>query len=156
KDDEKIFFEFNGKEGELNSIANRIKSTISNQAVNQKLYRMWDDFHDGGENVVREGHVIYKLHRLKERDYKISKRKKDLYFKKYGKLDCEVCGFDFHEIYGEIGMGFIEAHHRVPLSQIDGETETELKDLALVCSNCHRMLHRGIDTLNITELRKLL
>ena len=73
--------------------------------------------------------------------------------KKHGKLNCEVCDFDFYNVYGEIGKGFIEAHHRVPLSKIDGESKTELKDLALVCSNCHRILHRRIDTMSITDLR---
>ena len=65
-----------------------------------------------------------------------------------------VCQFDFYKIYGDLGKGFIEAHHRVPLSEIDGEKITTLEDLALVCSNCHRMLHKAISTLSIAELRK--
>ena len=65
-----------------------------------------------------------------------------------------MCDFDFHNFYGELGKGFIEAHHRIPLSDIDGESKTELKDLALVCSNCHRMLHRKIDTMSINDLKE--
>lgn len=153
KRDKEIFFEFKGKNSELKSIANQIKSTVSNQKVKIKLYQIPDN-EDNATNSAKEGKVIYKLHKLRERDNKLNQKKKDLYYEKYGKLDCEVCGFDFYETYGELGKGFIEAHHRIPLSQIDGETTTKLKDLALVCPNCHRMLHKAIDTLSIDELKK--
>jgi len=65
-------------------------------------------------------------------------------------LECEVCGFDFFETYGERGNGFAECHHKLPLSH--GTRSTYLRDLAVVCANCHRMLHRG-DSLTVEELR---
>ncbi|WP_113653182.1 HNH endonuclease [Pedobacter namyangjuensis] len=61
-----------------------------------------------------------------------------------GNLHCECCDFDFKKIYGSIGTNFIECHHRVPIAT-GGERKTYLEDLALVCSNCHRMLHRMKD-----------
>ncbi|OAD90717.1 hypothetical protein A7A78_14205 [Aequorivita soesokkakensis] len=67
--------------------------------------------------------------------------------------DCEVCDFNFHKIYGDLGKGYIECHHTTPLSQIAGESITTLDDLALVCSNCHRMIHRDIDTVSVRGLR---
>lgn len=152
KTDKIIFFEFRGKNRELKSIANQIKSTITNQEINQKLYLIPNE-EDDEFYSVREGRVIYKLHKLRERDNKINKKKKDTYFKQNGKLDCEVCEFDFFKTYGNLGKGFIEAHHRIPLSKINGETKTKMNDLALVCSNCHRMLHKDIDNLSITELQ---
>ena len=33
---------------------------------------------------------------------------------------------------------------------------TKLEDLALVCANCHRMLHKGKPCLNIAELKKII
>ena len=84
------------------------------------------------------------------------RKKKEIYHRQHGKLDCEVCGFDFNAVYGELGSGYIEAHHRVPLSELSGESKTRLDDLALVCSNCHRMLHREINTLSVDELKKRL
>ena len=155
KTDKEVFYEFKGKNEELKSIANQIKRTISNQKVNQKLYQIQVE-DDEEIHSVKEGKVIYKLHKQRERDNKINQKKKDLYFKKNGKLDCEVCGFDFYETYGELGKGFIEAHHRVPLSEIDGETTTKLKDLALVCPNCHKMLHKAIDTLSVHQLKDII
>jgi len=150
--DKEVFFEFEGKNEELNYIANQIKKITLNQEVNQKLNRIHDE-EDDEIHSVKEGKVIYKLHKLRERDNKINQKKKDLYLLQNGKLDCEVCGFDFHKTYGELGKGFIEAHHRIPLSEIDGERITKLKDLALVCPNCHKMLHKAINTLSVNELK---
>jgi 5-methylcytosine-specific restriction enzyme A len=63
-----------------------------------------------------------------------------------GKLICEVqhCGFDFAEQYGALGEGYAQVHHLLPLgkSPKDGR-ETKLKDLAIVCANCHVMIHAG-------------
>ncbi|MEO7049684.1 MAG: HNH endonuclease, partial [Ferruginibacter sp.] len=74
-----------------------------------------------------------------------------------GRILCECCDFDFLEIYGEIGSGFIECHHKVFLN--GGERITELDDLALVCSNCHRILHQKKEDgtyYSIEELRTLI
>ena len=55
---------------------------------------------------------------------------------------CRVCGFRFDKRYGKLGEEFAEAHHLVPLGKLHGQTRTRLEDLATVCANCHRMLHR--------------
>lgn len=67
-------------------------------------------------------------------------------------LRCEVCRMSFAEMYGSLGMGFIEAHHRIPLHTLTDETETAIQDLAPVCANCHRMLHVG-EGCSIEELK---
>lgn len=67
-------------------------------------------------------------------------------------LRCEVCRMSFVEVYGQRGNEFIEAHHRLPLATLEMETQTRIADLAPVCSNCHRMLHRG-DECTIDDLR---
>jgi 5-methylcytosine-specific restriction protein A len=63
-----------------------------------------------------------------------------------GKLICEVqhCGFDFAKQYGTLGEGYAQVHHLLPLSKSpkDGR-EIKLKDLAIVCANCHVMIHAG-------------
>jgi len=56
---------------------------------------------------------------------------------------CKVCNFDFEEKYGEHGKNYIEVHHIVPLSTIpEPSTIDPEKDLTVLCSNCHRMIHR--------------
>ncbi|HEX7304188.1 HNH endonuclease, partial [Lentzea sp.] len=67
-------------------------------------------------------------------------------------LACEVCGFDFESFYGERGKGFAEVHHAVPL-HVTGPTTTKLDDLVVLCSNCHRMIHRGKNWMTPDELR---
>lgn len=72
---------------------------------------------------------------------------------------CWVCEFDFSEFYGQLGEGFIEVHHVVPLARYDGPTEVDpVTDLVPLCSNCHSMIHRGrqLDPPHPNELRSLL
>jgi len=150
--DEEVFFEFAEDKNNLRSIANRKKATVSDQETNIKLISIEED-----EDIsVKEGKVIYRLHKLRERDQGINRKKKEKYFKENGKLDCEVCGFDFADTYGELGKGYIECHHRIPLSELEPNSTTSLDDLALVCANCHRMLHREINTLSTESLRSIL
>jgi predicted HNH restriction endonuclease len=64
-----------------------------------------------------------------------------------GRLFCEVpgCGFEFEMIYRDLGSGFAEVHHLRPLSELSQPVSTTLADLAVVCANCHRMIHRNND-----------
>jgi 5-methylcytosine-specific restriction endonuclease McrA len=55
---------------------------------------------------------------------------------------CQVCGLRLQDVYGELGREFAEAHHNVPLSQLEGEVENTVNDLTTVCPSCHRILHR--------------
>jgi 5-methylcytosine-specific restriction endonuclease McrA len=74
----------------------------------------------------------------------------------YG-AQCQVCGLRFEERYGEVGEGFIEVHHEVPLSKTDGDVEVDpIEDLKPVCPNCHAMLHQESPPLSIDELRERL
>jgi 5-methylcytosine-specific restriction protein A len=105
---------------------------------------------------VVEGQVQLATHLRRERDQQIVLAKKRFVLTQTGKLACEVCEFDFAARYGIHGKGFIECHHVRPLADLDSETMTHLDDLALVCSNCHRMLHRNKDVLTLDELRQML
>lgn len=102
-----------------------------------------------------EGKEIYRLHKSKERNRELIKAAKEHHLKNDSKLCCQVCSFSFVDTYGEIGHGFIEAHHIFPISQLIEETATKIEDLALVCSNCHRMLHRRRPWLTIDNLKAI-
>lgn len=74
-------------------------------------------------------------------------------------LDCMACGFNFHKTYGKWGEGFAEVHHLRPLHETEGEAVATdpTSDLVVLCSNCHRMVHRKTSqTLTLEELRKKL
>ena len=105
-----------------------------------------------------EGRRIERLHKARERSSRLVALAKEKHSNANGgTLPCEVCGFDFREKYGDRGTHFIEAHHKVPLKKLDKliSTETMVKDLAMVCSNCHRMLHRNPQA-SIEGLRRTL
>jgi len=106
------------------------------------------------ESAYPEGKARYEQHRRLERDAKITRRAKALRLETSGRLECEVCGFDFSVVYGKAGHGFIEAHHRKPVSTLDGVKKTKIEDIALVCSNCHRMLHHVAPLQEIEQLRE--
>ena len=67
---------------------------------------------------------------------------------------CEVCEFNFRETYGNIGDRHIVAHHIEPIGGRPTATKTTLNDLALVCDNCHAMLHTKDPPLTVAELRQ--
>lgn len=71
---------------------------------------------------------------------------------------CEVCEFAFEDVYGALGQDFIEVHHKRPLASIDAGVEVEfgLDDFAVLCSNCHRMIHRWPDPTDTEGLARAL
>lgn len=70
---------------------------------------------------------------------------------------CCVCGFDFYEVYGELGKGYIHVHHLTPISSIGTQYILDPKrDLVPVCPNCHSMLHRGQEVLLPETLRMIM
>ncbi|MBZ9602230.1 MrcB family domain-containing protein [Phyllobacterium chamaecytisi] len=68
---------------------------------------------------------------------------------------CQACGFDFQDIYGALGVNFIEAHHLRPISSLDEGSAVDYNvadDFAVLCANCHRMIHRLSDPSDLPEL----
>lgn len=94
------------------------------------------------EATALEGNPRLVAHLMRERSATIIKKKKSEILARDGALCCEVCGFDFARVYGVHGFEFCEVHHLFPLHKSDGIVATELSDLAIVCSNCHRIIHR--------------
>ncbi|HXI12315.1 MAG TPA: EVE domain-containing protein [Thermoanaerobaculia bacterium] len=106
--------------------------------------------------AVREGGIKLISHFARERNRTIVDAKKRAVLASVGNLACEICQFDFGAFYPDIGDGYCEVHHLVALSESPGAVETRLSDLAVVCSNCHRMLHRKIPFMKVEKLRTLL
>lgn len=105
-----------------------------------------------------EGSRVVRTVLVNERNPKIIEMAK-AYAEQTVDLRCEVCKMSFSEFYGVRGAGFIEAHHRVPF---DGKERTikmvpeEIKKyIALLCSNCHRMIHRTKVPLTVDELIRI-
>lgn len=95
-----------------------------------------------GELTAKETERRLVSHYRIERSDKIRNAKVKLFTEKHGEALCENCTFSFGAKYGERGKGFIEVHHIQPLAALLPNTITKLSDLLLLCSNCHRMVHR--------------
>jgi predicted HNH restriction endonuclease len=98
------------------------------------------------EPSALEGEQRHTLEIHRHREISLRRTKLDAFRQEHdGRLLCEVpgCGFDFGAVYGELGIGFAEVHHLMPLSDLSQPVSTTLADLAVVCANCHRMIHRN-------------
>ena len=154
----------------LPSIVGEVKQFLGGVLPPQgdRVLTLWDDvaaiatfkpalgMADLEQTAFPEGKRSYKLHVSRERSAKLVKLAKADRMQKAGKLECDVCEIDFAIRYGPKGAGFIEAHHTIPVSTLKKGDETDVSDLALVCSNCHSMLHRMQPRLGIDQLRDLL
>ncbi|TXK79860.1 HNH endonuclease [Paenibacillus sp. N3.4] len=68
-----------------------------------------------------------------------------------------ACGFDFEVFYGQVGHGFIQVHHLVPLHSIRKTYKLHpIKDLRPVCANCHAIIHKHKPELSIEELSNMI
>ena len=103
-----------------------------------------------------EGRLLTRVHITRERNQGLIKRKKKSVLNETGSLKCEVCSFDFKQVYGALGEGFAECHHVKPVSLLKPNEKTKIKDLAILCANCHRMIHRERPWKTIEELKALL
>ena len=92
-----------------------------------------------------EGQVRLLVVRHRRREQRIRTAKIENVLAATGKLVCEVpgCGFDFEERYGVLGRGFAQVHHLKALASLDAPRLTRLADVAVVCANCHAMIHLG-------------
>ena len=71
---------------------------------------------------------------------------------------CAACGFNFGQVYGDYAQGYIQVHHVVPVSDLEGPVRPDPeKDLVPLCANCHAVVHRKRSkTLSLVELKDLL
>ena len=151
KDEEVVWNLYADRPEELHKVASTILSFAKSGIPTELQGTEIDE-----EADAEEGGVLTRVHLVRERDPKIVSQKKAQALKLNGRLVCEVCGFDFEATYRDRGAGFIECHHRHALSDLRVGDRTRLSDLALVCSNCHRMIHCRRPWLTIEELHATL
>lgn len=137
---------------DVQSFLNEIFALANNRLKADELASNPPDYRCG----FPEGRTYERIHMQRERNQKVVELAKKQAIDEEGKLVCDVCGFDFHKIYGDIGYGFIEAHHTIPVSELNEDNLTKVEDIALVCSNCHSMLHKKRPWLRIKEMKKIL
>ncbi|MEU3366737.1 HNH endonuclease [Streptomyces pseudogriseolus] len=148
--DVEVLHEFLARPDQMTEVARLIREGIGTGEL-QDLAQTDDEELDEDFSAP-EGRLLLRRHRARERNKGLRQKKIDSVLRKGGSLACEACGFDFEEVYGERGAGYVECHHVVPLHEA-GEGKTKLSDLALICANCHRMIHRRAPWPTPAELR---
>jgi 5-methylcytosine-specific restriction protein A len=148
KDEQVVWDLYANKPDELTKLAKHIKQFSTSETKDIPLIS--EDEEEGNE-----GQILSRVHRYRERDRTLVSKKKLKFLQENPKLLCQGCGFDFQNKYGDRGKDFIECHHTKPVSELSVGETTKLVDLVLLCSNCHRIVHRKKPWLTIDELKLL-
>jgi 5-methylcytosine-specific restriction protein A len=131
---------------DLRSFLNLYFSLVSREA---QLFERADAEEDEatlGDEDLRK----LREHKRIERNRKLAHKAKQV----HGYV-CKACKFNFEREYGAIGRSFIEAHHLTPLADLKGQRLTldARTDFTVLCSNCHRMIHRTEFVNSVEEFR---
>ena len=101
-----------------------------------------------------EGRKLLVSHYRRERSKALSISAKRIARSKHPEklLVCEICSAVPEKTYKE---DTIEAHHRTPLNKLAGSTKVMPSDLAMICPNCHRAVHK-VENCSMPEVTKRL
>lgn len=152
KDEEVVWQEFSGDPDKLAAVVAAIRSTFEHVEVEGRDLGT----EEPGITEAPEGKLLTRLHRTRERSRKLVYERKKLASKQHGRLFCEGCDFDFGQIYGPDTDHIIDCHHTKPVHTLAQDGKTRLEDLALLCANCHRVVHAFRPWLSIEQLRERL
>jgi hypothetical protein len=100
-----------------------------------------------------EGEPRMFFHLRRERDASVVDAKRQAARNSDGQLECEVCRFTTQCRYPALPDDICEVHHKRPLGELPGPVETNLSDLAVLCPNCHRAIHRTRPMLTVEDFR---
>lgn len=122
----------------INTEVSNSRLCSDNQSVTKTASPLFREESEGArKHILREMDVIQRNPQLRQRC-----------LNQYG-YQCQCCGMNFAALYGELlGANFIEVHHLKPIStyEQDGVPEDFLENLVPLCSNCHSMIHRIVES----------
>ncbi len=129
-----VWKHFESRSAKVKEVAHLIRAFAAQAPLDVSL--------DDADVEFPEGIIITTIHRRRERNRKLRKALlQDR--RKRGVLACDSCGTTNPHAGKSFEDAIFEAHHLRPLSEV-GETKTRLSDVALLCANCHRSIHRLI------------
>lgn len=113
--------------------------------------------------IIEEGALDRRTIEQRRRSEKLRKVAIQEFKRKHeNRVFCEACNFDFSKTYGKYGKDFIEVHHKMPVHEMNirgsrNQLTEALKGVTLLCSNCHRIVHREKgQMLSISKLKKII
>ena len=133
--DRKIWSEFHSRPEAVKQMAEVIRANIAAaQAMPSQEAEEDEEFF--------EGRVATIVHNRRERSRGLRPQLIEAR-RTAGGLACEVCGSTGPAGSDALAEAIFEAHHIIPLSAAS-ERKTRLTDMALLCANCHKLIHRLI------------
>jgi predicted HNH restriction endonuclease len=70
---------------------------------------------------------------------------------------CEACCRDFSRVLNGLGSRVLQVHHRKQLAETEAPRLTKLDDLAVLCANCHSLVHADPRlAMRVDDLHRLL
>jgi len=149
--DRGVWAEFGSHPVKAKQLAALIRTGVELVEATQEALDIIDD------EEFFEGRVLTELHKKRERDPNVRKRILASR-RRAGALTCDMCKAQSPSGDPALEDATFEAHHLMPISMAI-ERKTRLVDIALLCANCHRLLHRAISTrkrwLDISEGREI-
>ena len=103
KDEEVVWNLYANDPDNLHALAKHILSFTKPSSHQEKLPELNEE-----EIESNEGQLLSRVHRFRERDPSLVQKKKEKFLSEHGTLFCECCGFNFNEVYGAHGEGFID------------------------------------------------
>jgi 5-methylcytosine-specific restriction enzyme A len=135
KTDRDIWETFGSAPAQVRELAALIKLSVTLRDADAAMS-------DEDQEEFFEGRVLTLMHKRRERHYGLRKALLDSR-RKTGPFACDLCGIGPVIDDPELSDAQFEAHHLIPLAAAV-ERKTHLRDMALVCANCHRLIHRLI------------
>ncbi len=88
---------------------------------------------------------------------RISRKNREELIQELG-ITCQVCNRTMEEMYGQIGRGYIELHHLKPFCNLEvgGKRKLNSGDFAVLCPNCHRMIHKTKEIGDIEKFKQMI
>jgi len=107
---------------------------------------------EGEEPSATEGLLTEVTYYRRSRDRAL----RDRAFKE-SKGVCSVCDTDYTQLLDGKGVHVLQVHHRQQLAITDAPVITRLSDLAVVCANCHMLIHMDPkQALSVEALRTMM
>jgi predicted HNH restriction endonuclease len=149
QDEQRVWNLFAYDQERLEEVASQILAFVESDEVLQPT--------EDGDGYVEaeEGALVTRVHKTRERDVKLIREFKKMVKERTGSLICVGCDFESADMYGPEYADTMEAHHTIPVHTLKPGDKTNLKDLAILCANCHRIVHARKKWLTIPQLQQL-
>ena len=144
-----VFKEFTNRRGKLKKEADLIRQLYQQPQSKEKPVTT-------EPKVNYKSEFLFQFHKNREADPLVMKVKKETVLAATKRLRCEVCNFDSHSFYGEIGSDLMEMHYNKELKNEPGLESSDMNDFVIVCSNCHKVLDKNFGLINAADLKKLI